>query len=56
MSDTQTPVTHDLGKLFEKIKDVRIAMLSTYDEQHALHSRPMGTIKPGTDGALYFFT
>ena len=56
MSDSKTPVTHDLSKLFEKIKDVRIAMLSTFDEQHALHSRPMGTIKPGTDGALYFFT
>lgn len=56
MSDSKTPVTHDLSTLFEKIKDVRIAMLSTFDEQHQLHSRPMGTIKPGTDGALYFFT
>ena len=56
MSDTQTPVTHDLTKLFEKIKDVRIAMLTTYDEAHALHSRPMATIKPGEDGSLYFLT
>ena len=56
MSDSQTPVTHDLGKLFEKIKDVRIAMLSTFDEEHKLHSRPMGTIKPGASGELYFFT
>lgn len=58
MPDTQTPVTHDLEKLFDKIKDVRIAMLSTFDEQHALHSRPMATIKPGAnaDGALYFLT
>ena len=56
MSDSKTPVTHDLSKLFEKIKDVRIAMLTTFDEQHDLHSRPMGTIKPGADGALYFFT
>jgi general stress protein 26 len=56
MSDTKTPVTHDLNKLFEKIKDVRIAMLTTFDEQHALHSRPMATIKPEADGSLLFFT
>ena len=52
----KTPVTHDLNTLFEKIKDVRIAMLTTFDEQHALHSRPMGTIKPDTDGSLLFLT
>ena len=56
MSDTQTPVTQDLSKLFEKIKDVRIAMLSTFDEQNALHSRPMATIKPDADGSLLFLT
>ncbi|WP_151088619.1 pyridoxamine 5'-phosphate oxidase family protein [Hymenobacter baengnokdamensis] len=56
MSDKKTPVTHDLQKLFEKIKDVRIAMLTTFDEQHALHSRPMATIKPEADGSLLFFT
>ena len=56
MSDTKTPVTHDLNKLFEKIKDVRIAMLTTFDEQHALHSRPMATLKPEADGSLLFFT
>ncbi|TDN39479.1 general stress protein [Hymenobacter sp. UV11] len=56
MSDTKTPVTHDLSKLFEKIKDVRIAMLTTFDEEHNLHSRPMATMKPEADGALLFFT
>lgn len=55
MSD-KSPVTHDLSKLFEKIKDVRIAMLSTFDEQHTLHSRPMATIKPDADGSLLFLT
>ncbi|NML64465.1 pyridoxamine 5'-phosphate oxidase family protein [Hymenobacter sp. RP-2-7] len=55
MSD-HTPVTHDLDKLFEKIKDVRIAMLTTFNEQHQLHSRPMGTIKPEADGSLLFLT
>jgi general stress protein 26 len=56
MSDTQTPVTHDLSKLFDKIKDVRIAMLTTFDEGHALHSRPMATLKPNESGSLYFLT
>jgi general stress protein 26 len=55
MSD-QTPVTHDLSKLFDKIKDVRIAMLTTFDEQNELHSRPMYTLKPQPDGSLLFFT
>jgi general stress protein 26 len=52
----KSPVTHDLTQLFDKIKDVRIAMLSSTDEQGQLHSRPMATIKPGTDGSLYFLT
>ncbi|MDO7845781.1 pyridoxamine 5'-phosphate oxidase family protein [Hymenobacter sp. M29] len=52
----KSPVTHDLTQLFEKIKDVRIAMLTTTDEHGSLHSRPMGTIKPGKDDALYFLT
>ncbi len=56
MSDTKSPVTHDLNKLFEKIKDVRIAMLTSTDENHQLHSRPMGTIKPDADGSLLFLT
>jgi general stress protein 26 len=52
----QTPVTNDLSKLLEKIKDVRIAMLTTTDEQHCLHSRPMFTQKPDADGSLLFLT
>ncbi|KAA9325876.1 pyridoxamine 5'-phosphate oxidase family protein [Hymenobacter busanensis] len=52
----QTPVTHDLSKLLDKIKDVRIAMLTTFDEQNELHSRPMFTQKPEADGNLLFFT
>jgi general stress protein 26 len=55
MSD-KSPVTHDLTQLFDKIKDVRMAMLTTTDEHHTLHSRPMYTIQPGPDGALYFLT
>ena len=55
MSD-KTPVTNDLNKLFDKIKDVRIAMLTTFDEQQNLHSRPMATIRPAADGSLLFLT
>ncbi len=56
MSDTKTPVTNDLNKLFDKIKDVRMAMLTTFDEQNNLHSRPMATIRPEADGSLLFLT
>lgn len=53
---SKTPVTHDLTTLLEKIKDVRIAMLTTSDDQHCLHSRPMFTQKPDADGSLLFLT
>ena len=33
-----------------------MAMLTTTDEHGSLHSRPMATIKPGHDQALYFLT
>ena len=56
MSDSKTPVTHDLSKLFEKIKDVRICMFSTTDAHGTMHSRPMYTQKPEADGSLLFFT
>jgi general stress protein 26 len=52
----KTPVTHDLSQLFDKIKEVRMAMLTTTDEHGSLHSRPMATIKPGEDQAIYFLT
>ncbi|MBG8554098.1 pyridoxamine 5'-phosphate oxidase family protein [Hymenobacter guriensis] len=52
----QTPVTNDLTTLLEKIKDVRIAMLTTTDEDHSLRSRPMFTQKPDGSGALLFLT
>lgn len=52
----KSPITHDLTQLFDKIKEVRMAMLTTTDEHGSLHSRPMATIKPGHDQALYFLT
>ena len=55
MSDN-SPVTHDLTQLFEKIKAVRLAMLTTTGEHGSLHSRPMATINPGEGQDLYFLT
>ncbi|GAA4009090.1 pyridoxamine 5'-phosphate oxidase family protein [Hymenobacter fastidiosus] len=55
MSD-KSPVTNDLSKLLEKIKDVRIAMLTTQDTDGSLRSRPMYTQKPDGTNALTFLT
>ena len=49
--------TDDLEKLREMIKDIDFCMLTTIDENGALHSRPMssnGDIDP--NGDLWFFT
>jgi len=43
-------------KLWELIKDVKIAMLTTQDEHGDLHSRPMATQQKLLDGDLWFFT
>lgn len=48
--------TTALEQLREKIKGIRIAMLTTIDEDGALHSRPMATQEVETDGDLWFFT
>jgi len=53
----ETHVLHDVQKLFDKIKDVKIAMLTTTSEEdQSLRSRPMATQKPEADGSLLFFT
>ncbi len=43
-----------MEKLTELVKDIRIAMLTTVDEDGLLHSRPMGTQDIQGD-ALWFF-
>ena len=43
-------------KLGDLIADVKVAMLTTLDEQGQLHSRPMQSLESGFDGALWFFT
>jgi general stress protein 26 len=45
-----------ISVLLDKIKDVKIAMLTTIDQDGALHSRPMATLKAEEDGELWFFT
>ena len=49
-------VSHDVSKLVDKIKDIRIAMMTTIENGNELHSRPMFTHKPEADGTLWFFT
>lgn len=48
----------DIKKLAELIKDIRIAMLTTVDENGALRSRPMATqeMEEDFDGTVWFFT
>jgi len=52
----QVAVSHDVSKLVEKIKDIKIAMMTTVENGQELHSRPMYTSKPEEDGTLWFFT
>lgn len=46
----------DVETLREQIKDIKIAMLTTVDEDGTLRSRPMGTQDVEFDGDLWFFT
>ena len=43
-------------KLWDKIKDVRVAMLTTVEDDGSLRSRPMYTQQVEFDGELWFFT
>ena len=52
----QTALSHDVSKLVDKIKDIKIAMMTTAEADGSLHSRPMHTHEPQDDGTLWFFT
>jgi general stress protein 26 len=52
----QTHATDAIEQLRKKIKGVRIAMLTTVDEDGSLRSRPMATQEAELDGDLWFFT
>ncbi len=45
-----------IAKIAEMVKNARIAMLTTIDENGELHSRPMATMDVEFDGDLWFFT
>jgi len=53
---TTTDRNQAIEELREKIHGIRIAMLTTLDEQGSLHSRPMATQSSEIDGDLWFFT
>jgi len=46
----------DVEKIRDLIKGIRIAMLTTVEEDGGLRSRPMATQKEEFDGELWFFT
>jgi general stress protein 26 len=46
----------DLEKMADLIKDIKVAMLTTTDDEGELRSRPMHTQEIKEDGVLYFFT
>jgi general stress protein 26 len=46
----------DVEKIRGLIKGIRVAMLTTVDEDGALRSRPMATQQTEFDGDLWFFT
>ena len=52
----QTALSHDVSKLVDKIKDIKIAMMTTAEADGSLRSRPMYTHEPQEDGTLWFFT
>ncbi len=49
-------VTSEREKLWDKIKDVRIAMMTTVETDDTLRSRPMYLQQAEFDGDLWFFT
>ncbi|WP_299760656.1 pyridoxamine 5'-phosphate oxidase family protein [uncultured Pontibacter sp.] len=54
--NTDRNTKENLEKLIHKIKDVKIAMMTTVDDDGTLRSRPMKTQKTEADGDLWFFT
>lgn len=43
-------------KIWNLIKDIKVAMLMTHSEKLGLHSRPMQLVQDDYDGTLWFFT
>src|SRR5688500_13245886 len=47
---------NDVKKVWDLIKNIEVAMLTTQDSNGMLHSRPMATQKLEFDGCLWFST
>jgi general stress protein 26 len=56
MSNPSSQHQDAVKKLGERVKGIRIAMLTTLDEQGNLHSRPMATQQMDFEGEFWFFT
>ena len=46
----------ELATVLGLIRRIRIALLTTFDREGALHSRPVQTLRVDDDGTLWFFT
>ena len=55
MEATHNP-TEEFARLKELIEDIRVAMMTTRDDDGTLRSRPLQTLRCADDGALWFFT
>jgi len=54
--ETTTQNNKELEKVRDMIEDIRIAMMTTVDEQGNLVSRPMAALQVDEDGTIWFFT
>ncbi|MBC7921166.1 MAG: pyridoxamine 5'-phosphate oxidase family protein [Ferruginibacter sp.] len=50
------PQENDLKEVITKLKQIRIAMLTSVAPDGALHSRPMSTVDVDADNNVWFFT
>ena len=53
---TQAQASAELSKLCDPIEDMSVGMLTTFDADGTLTSRPMAPLEVDSGGALWFFT
>ncbi|MGF7217564.1 general stress protein 26 [Spirosoma lacussanchae] len=54
--ETKPQKNDQLEKVRKMVGDIRIAMMTTVDEEGHLQSRPMAVLQMDEDGTLWFFT
>jgi general stress protein 26 len=54
--EAKTQNNDQLTKVRSMVKDIRVAMMTTVDEQGNLVSRPMAAMQMDEEGTLWFFT